>query len=125
MGATAFLLSVGLSTLRWSQQTLGYFDKQTQFVCVGIFLLILLSRIPYSIWTRRYIVAFTYLVNLGLLLAVMLKGHAAQGAQRWLSLGPITLQPSELAKLVVIFTLAACWGKNPFVLLLTYFGQYC
>jgi rod shape determining protein RodA len=58
-------------------------------------------------------VALVYVINLGLLLAVMIKGHAAQGAQRWLALGPITLQPSEIAKLVVIFTLAAWLGARP------------
>lgn len=46
-------------------------------------------------------------------MAVMIKGHSAQGAQRWLALGPITLQPSEIAKLVVIFTLAAWFGSRP------------
>lgn len=76
-------------------------------------LLIIASRIPASFWTKKYFVALIYVVNLGLLLAVMIKGHSAQGAQRWLALGPITLQPSEIAKLVVIFTLAAWLGRRP------------
>jgi rod shape determining protein RodA len=63
--------------------------------------------------TNKFTVSILYLVNLVLLLAVMIKGHSAQGAQRWLSLGPITLQPSEIAKLVVIFTLAAWFGNRP------------
>ncbi|MBX3074005.1 FtsW/RodA/SpoVE family cell cycle protein [Candidatus Obscuribacterales bacterium] len=38
----------------------------------------------------------------------MVLGHEAQGAQRWLQLGQITLQPSEISKIVVIlFTMAA------------------
>lgn len=111
--ATAFLVVIGLSTLRFSEQTVGYYEKQLDFMWAGVALLIILSRIPYQFWTNKYTVPIMYLGNLGLLIAVMLKGHTAQGAQRWLSLGPITLQPSELAKLVVIFTLAAWLGRRP------------
>jgi rod shape determining protein RodA len=113
LSATSFLIAVGLSTLRWSQQTQGYFDKQTDFMWVGLGLLLVFSKIPYTFWTKRWVVIPIYLANLGLLLAVMLKGHSAQGAQRWLAVGPITLQPSEIAKLVVIFTLAAWLGRRP------------
>lgn len=113
VAATSFLISVGLTTLRYSQHTLGYFDKQLDFMWVGVALLIIFSRIPYTLWTNKWVVPLMYLANLGLLLAVMLKGHSAQGAQRWLALGPITLQPSEIAKLVVIFTLSAWLGRRP------------
>jgi rod shape determining protein RodA len=49
-----------------------------------------------------------YAVSLALLGAVMLPGfgHSANGAQRWLSLGGITLQPSEIAKLALVLVLA-------------------
>ena len=113
MGATAFLVYTGLNILHYSQQTAGYFDKQLEFMWVGVVLLIAFSRIPYSVWTNKFVVPAIYVVNLGLLVAVMVKGHAAQGAQRWLALGPITLQPSEIAKLVVIFTIAAWLGRYP------------
>jgi rod shape determining protein RodA len=113
LAATAFLIGVGLSTLKWSQHTVGFYDKQLDFMWVGLGLLAFSSAIPYTFWTKRWVVIPIYLANLGLLLAVMLKGHSAQGAQRWLALGPITLQPSELAKLVVIFTLAAWLGNRP------------
>lgn len=49
---------------------------------------------------------FLYLLNLGLLGAVLLGGHSALGAQRWLNLGVVTIQPSEFAKLALIVTLA-------------------
>ncbi len=113
LGATGFLVSVGLNILHYSQQTSGYYDKQLEFMWAGLALLIFCARVPYRLWTHKYVVPLMYLGNLGLLLAVMLKGHAAQGAQRWLSLGPITLQPSEIAKLIVIFSLAAYLGRRP------------
>jgi rod shape determining protein RodA len=113
LAATSFLLAVGLSTLKWSQEKPDYFDKQAEFMWVGLLLMAVFSRIPYRFWTGGLVVIAMYVVNLLLLLAVMVKGHAAQGAQRWLALGPITLQPSEIAKLVVIFSLAAWLGRRP------------
>ena len=113
LGATGFLVSVGLNILHYSQQTAGYYDKQLEFMWAGVALLLFCARVPYKLWTNKFVVPILYLANLGLLLAVMLKGHAAQGAQRWLSLGPLTLQPSEIAKVIVIFSLAAFLGRRP------------
>ncbi len=48
-----------------------------------------------------------YAIVLVLLVAVMFKGRRVMGAQRWLALGPINIQPSELAKLSVTLALAS------------------
>ncbi|MBR2215137.1 MAG: rod shape-determining protein RodA [Selenomonadaceae bacterium] len=48
-----------------------------------------------------------YIFNIIMLLAVMLFGHAALGAQRWIAIGPLTIQPSEFSKLIMIIALAA------------------
>lgn len=115
LGATGFLTAVGLTVLHDSQHSLGFFDKQMQYMYAGVFLSLIISRIPCKVWTNKYMVSFLYVLNLGLLLAVMIKGHSALGAQRWLALGPITLQPSELAKPIVIFSLAAWLRRHPIV----------
>jgi rod shape determining protein RodA len=48
-----------------------------------------------------------YIFNLIMLLAVMLVGQSALGAQRWISIGPISIQPSEFSKIIMIISLAA------------------
>ena len=48
-----------------------------------------------------------YIFNLIMLVAVMLFGHAALGAQRWIQIGPVSLQPSEFSKLIMIICMAA------------------
>ena len=48
-----------------------------------------------------------YIFNLVMLLAVMIVGHSALGAQRWIQIGPINLQPSEFSKIIMIVCLAA------------------
>ena len=50
---------------------------------------------------------YAYAVTLIMLILVPLVGSAGMGAQRWLVLGPLTIQPSELMKLVLPLTLAA------------------
>ncbi len=109
--ATAFLLVTGLNTLQF--QGNGFHEKQFDFLLAGIATAVVFWRVPYIFWTHKFVLPAIYLINIGLLLAVMFKGHSALGAQRWLALGPLTLQPSEIAKLVVIFTLSAWLGRWP------------
>jgi rod shape determining protein RodA len=113
LGATGFLLFTGLNILRYSETTTGYFDKQFDFLLAGSVLLFIFSRIPYRVWVKPWVIPVIYIGNLLLLILVMVTGHEAQGAQRWLQLGPITLQPSEISKIVVIFTLAAWFKRFP------------
>ncbi|BEU88581.1 rod shape-determining protein RodA [Selenomonas sp. TAMA-11512] len=47
-----------------------------------------------------------YIFNLVMLLAVLLIGQSALGAQRWIALGPIAIQPSEFSKIIMIICLA-------------------
>ncbi len=111
VAATVFLLFVGLNTLFY--QGSNFHDKQFEFLIAGALCSVVFWRVPYHLWTNRLILPVLYVINLGLLVAVMVKGHAALGAQRWLAIGPVTLQPSEIAKLVVIFTLAGWLGRRP------------
>lgn len=111
VAATAFLLFIGLKTLGF--QGSNFYDKQFQFLIAGSIAALMFWRVPYLFWTHKLILPVLYALNLGLLVAVMVKGHSALGAQRWLAIGPITLQPSEIAKLVVIFTLSHWLAKHP------------
>ena len=54
-----------------------------------------------------------YFAGLGLLVAVLLFGDVSQGARRWLSIGPIRFQPSELAKLTVPMMVACYVTARP------------
>ncbi len=114
LAATAFLLYTGLQTLAGAVTgSDDYHNKQSEFLLAGAIAALVFWRIPYKFWTNKYILPLLYVANIGLLVAVMLAGHSAMGAQRWLSLGPIKLQPSEIAKLVVIFTLSGWLAWRP------------
>jgi rod shape determining protein RodA len=81
------------------------FQKQLIYFGIGLLMMLLMTAIDYEFWSRIHI--WLYGLNVGLLLLVLFLGHSAQGAQRWISLGSLgTFQPSEIAKLLLILTLA-------------------
>ena len=81
-----------------------YFIRQLVFALLGVGAMLLASRLPMGFY-RRW--AFPFLgLTLLLLLLVPLIGVKANGARRWLGVGGLTLQPSELAKLAVILSFA-------------------
>ena len=79
-----------------------YFVRQLLFACIGLGLMLLASLLPMAFY-RRYTTAYFALTIL-LLALVPLIGVRANGSRRWLGVGGLTVQPSELAKLAVILS---------------------
>jgi cell division protein FtsW len=88
-----------------------YLKRQALYALAGIVALVLLSRTDYR--RLRFAVAPLLLGSFALLVAVLVLGTPVNGARRWLSLGPATLQPSELAKLALVLWLAAYLARRP------------
>jgi cell division protein FtsW len=88
-----------------------YLKRQALYALAGIVALVLLSRMDYR--RLRFAVAPLLLGSFALLVAVLVLGTPVNGARRWLSLGPATLQPSELAKLALVLWLAAYLARRP------------
>ena len=81
-----------------------YFIRQLIFALLGVGAMLLASRVPMAVY-RRW--AFPFLLfSLVLLALVPVIGVRANGSRRWLGVGGLTLQPSELAKLAVILSFA-------------------
>jgi len=92
-----------------------FFQRQATYAVVGVLGLLLTSRMRYRAWQR---LAVPLLAITILLLAFVLHptaGVAAYGSSRWISVGPVTIQPSEIAKLaLVVFAamiLTLKWGR--------------
>lgn len=88
-----------------------FLKRQAIYACAAMSVLFLVSRIDYA-----RLLPFTYpvlgLVVLLLLLSVAGLGHTGGGAARWLRLGPIHVQPSEMAKLGLILWLGYSLAKK-------------
>lgn len=81
-----------------------YLKKQAFATALGVVAMVIVSRVDYRIWER-----YTYLaygISLVLSTAVLFFGDEYNGSKRWLSLGPLSFQPAEFAKLAVILLLA-------------------
>ena len=80
--------------------------KQGTFALIGLFFVQLIMRIDYRNY-RQPAVIWTGLILVGLALIVVLFGREINGARRWLNIGPLGIQPSELAKILVVVFVAA------------------
>lgn len=121
MVLTVLLTVFGLVILASASSELGklkfddpyyYFKHQLIYgLSVGIVGFIVGIKFRYQLWKRAALVLL--LLNIALLMLVFSGfGRAAGGASRWLQLGPISFQPSELLKITFIIYLAA-WLSNP------------
>jgi len=77
---------------------------------IGYFIAIMISYIPLEKF-KKFIIPF-YLLSLLSLVLIYFIGISNYGAQRWLGLGLFTFQPSEIAKLTTVFSLAAVLEKK-------------
>jgi rod shape determining protein RodA len=98
----ALLIGAGLLTLGSLVPRL--LMRQLIWLGLGAIVGLVIISIDYRLLTRWAYVG--YAAGLAALTVVLLLGRAAQGARRWISIGPLTLQPSELFKLVMIATVA-------------------
>lgn len=78
---------------------------------VGIVLMIAVAMVP--IWFWRNISALAFSASLLLLVGVEFFGAVGMGAQRWIDLGFMRLQPSELTKITLVMALAAYYDWLP------------
>lgn len=79
-----------------------YVQKQLVWLVLGTLAFIVTSRIPYTLWqkyTKQIVFGSVFLLLIVLIPGI---GTVAYGARRWLVVGPINIQPSEIAKFAVI-----------------------
>lgn len=91
-----------LQRLLWMKKE--YLNKQLVAFLLGIVAAAAVVYIPYEDW-RKY-TKYLFVINLGMLGAVLLFGETGGGAQSWIYIGPLVFQPSEFAKIIMIVTLA-------------------
>ncbi len=85
------------------------FSKQIIWLCAGLALMVFSFLFNYKLLDRWGPVIYIFCILL--LVAVSLFGKQVGGAQRWLMLGPVSIQPSELVKIAVIIMLSRYYAK--------------
>ena len=89
-----------------------FLKRQLAWLVIGLVLMHVVSRIDYALW--RKLAVPLLLVTGGLLVLVLLPsiGVMTKGARRWLRFGPTLLQPTEIAKIVIVMYLAAYLARK-------------
>lgn len=108
MIATLLLAGISLLTIHsissTSNDPRSLVLKQAGWFAIGFFLIALVTSIDYHLLSA---LAYPFYATVAALLAaVLLFGQKIMGAVRWIKIGPLTLQPSELAKIALILALA-------------------
>ncbi len=108
LAAALLIVALGLTCL-WSLAPPGRTGgplvwRQLSWVGVGLLGLIVMMSLDYRDLVR--VAPAFYLAGLALLASVLVLGRTVSGARRWLHLGPVTVQPSELFKLAFVLILA-------------------
>ena len=89
---------------------LYFIKKQSIWLSLGLIVMIISSHIKLEL-IKKY-TPHAYVFTLILLVLVLVIGFVGNGAQRWISIGPITIQPSEIAKLSIILMLSLYFSEN-------------
>ena len=89
---------------------LGYLERQAVYAIVGVAVLVVVSRLPLE--RIRSLAPTLVATALVLCLAVLAVGDRINGARRWIAVGPLVFQPSELAKLALVVWTAAYLSRH-------------
>ncbi len=115
LGLTLFLSTIGLVVL-YSAVTAGaspsmlLCKKQIVWQGIGLTAMVICFVFNYRILDQWG--GGIYIASIILLILVLVHGKYIAGSRRWLALGPITIQPSELVKIAVIIVLAKYYSKR-------------
>jgi cell division protein FtsW len=88
-----------------------YLKRQAVYALVGVIVFALLTRTGYR--GLRRIAGPFLAISLFLLAFVLVAGTTVNGARRWLEIGPVTMQPSELAKIAIAVWVSAFLARKP------------
>lgn len=117
-----FLLSFGLVMLYSSSAYISankygddayYLKRQLRNIGLGAVMMFIMAKIDYRIWKKFGTLAYFGSFVLCILVFMPGIGSSSHGSSRWIDLGPVSFQPSEVAKLGIIIFLAALIEKVP------------
>jgi cell division protein FtsW len=116
---TAILIVIGLGETLSASSAKAITDRQDRFfflkrqligLGIGTLVMLVVSRLPYKAW--RKLATPLFITTVALLTVVLFAGESANGARRWLLIGSLSFQPSELAKLALILILAVLMERK-------------
>jgi cell division protein FtsW len=112
LGLVMVLSASSVSAFARYGSSFPFFLRQAAYAAIGAAALWLTSRMRHAAWQRLCLPLLIVSVSLLVLVLIPGVGTVAGGSARWIQLGPVTIQPSELAKLAVILFAATLLSKR-------------
>lgn len=81
-----------------------FVKRQALWLIIGIAVMLIASRVKPEVYFA--VTPYLFAITIALLILVLAVGFVGNGAQRWINIGPITIQPSEIAKMTIVMMLA-------------------
>src|SRR3990172_6042019 len=118
LGAVAVLITFGVAMIRSTIAgnieliELDIVGRQITYALIGVAVIVVAATLDYRLWIS--VSRVLYVLIALLLIVIILFGGAGErfGASRWLSIGLVIIQPSELAKITLIILLADFFARN-------------
>ena len=116
LGAVISLIIFGITMIRSAVAgnielvDLNLVQRQIIFALIGLVLMVIVTAIDYRLWAS--ISRPMYIVTIVVLATLSIVGSAFFGSARWFETGVINIQPSEIAKIVLIMVLADYFTRN-------------
>jgi rod shape determining protein RodA len=114
VGSALILIAVGLAAIGSAVANAAVkgnpFADQLKKILMGIVPVAIFGFCHPKIWSRY--ANWIYVANLLALIATLAVGSTKKGAERWLAIGPIEIQPSEFSKIFIVITLAAFFANR-------------
>lgn len=112
VGALIPILGAGLVTMNSFIGESNNFDKQLIWVAVAFIVFFLCSFLDMRFLRRTPVIVSLYAASIVALGMLSLVGHVSKGAKNWISLGFLSIQPSDPIKLVLILLLAKYFSRR-------------
>jgi rod shape determining protein RodA len=109
--ATALTL-LGVLTMHTYGDGVSLAPRQLVWLLVAVVVYFALAASDMRFLRRTPVIITGYAIVLALLIALLVIGHATMGAKSWFDLGPVSFQPADLAKLVLIALLAKYFSRR-------------
>lgn len=113
-GAVLILSVFGIvmirSAIAGNQELAGSVQSQTIYVAFGMGIILVVASINYRMWSS--LSRLMYIFGVVMLIGINIIGEAAFGSTRWFRAGVINIQPSELAKIIMIIVLADYFSRT-------------
>jgi rod shape determining protein RodA len=98
------------SAIAGNETLTGLDSTQAIFVAIGMGVIIAAAAFDYHYF--QTLTRVMYVSNVGFLVVLLAIGDVAFGSNRWINIGPVNIQPSELAKIIMILVLADYFSRT-------------